>query len=339
MAVIGWILLGILGFILFLLILILFFPISYRIEGKKGVSDPASLSAKAWWLFGFIRAIFNYPKPGKPIVKVLFFTVFGKEKKRIGQDDQGKAESQTQQTDQAGADEQALPNGQGTDGRTKADGLAGTDGQQQTDGLADKDSQASPTEHGTDDQGKTDAGDPTPSETANMPTDQSESTQAKENGKDEKTEVPHAGKRKGFLDKLRNAKKCISAEYHFYKKLWEAEDTKPFVKETLARIFHILRNLLPRKLSGSLRFGAASPDITGYIFGIYCIISSYFSKKFRFSFDPDFENEVLEAEIRIDGHFCVIVLLWDGLRIFFDRRLRKIKKRIEHHQDKMSKSN
>lgn len=314
MAVIGWILLGILGFILFLLILILFFPISYRIEGKKGVSDPASLSAKAWWLFGFIRAIFNYPKPGKPIVKVLFFTVFGKEKKRIGQDDQGKAESQTQQTDQAGADEQAMPNGQGTDGRTKADGLAGTDGQQQTDGLADKDSQASPT-------------------------DQSESTQAKENGKDEKTEVPHAGKRKGFLDKLRNAKKRISAEYHFYKKLWEAEDTKPFVKETLARIFHILKNLLPRKLSGSLRFGAASPDITGYIFGIYCIISSYFSKKFRFSFDPDFENEVLEAEIRIDGHFCVFVLLWDGLRIFFDRRLRKIKKRIEHHQDKMSKSN
>lgn len=72
------VLLTVLLLLLLVILLLLFFPISYRVKGKKyGESPEAKVRIK--WLFGFLRVIFDYPKNGILSVKILFFTVFKKD--------------------------------------------------------------------------------------------------------------------------------------------------------------------------------------------------------------------------------------------------------------------
>lgn len=77
LSIIGIVLLALLVLVLFLLLLILFFPVSYRLFGSKS-EDEIHFLIHVKWLFGLFRVNFQYPKPGKPIVKLLCFPLFQK---------------------------------------------------------------------------------------------------------------------------------------------------------------------------------------------------------------------------------------------------------------------
>lgn len=335
MAIVGWILLSIILLLITVILLVLFFPIFYRLEFRKTaltqessfvsekadeqqrsvstltLSVPVECSVKVSWLFGLIRALFDYPKPCKPIVKVAFFTVFGKEGKQKAQKKKGKSETPA-------ADLGELVGADHKNEQDKAEALQ-TDGADETEvdqaflDTADDASREPEETQQTDDYEGSDS-------TA------ASATASVRNAKAEGTN------KKGKLKSLRDR---ISKEAHFYHALWLEEDTKPFVKDTLTRVLHILKNVMPRSIRGRVLFGAGSPDVTGYVYGGYCVGSSMFPKRICLCLEPDFERQVFEGEVVIKGHFMVFTLILDGLRVFFDRRLKKIRRKIKHHQNKM----
>lgn len=63
------------GFLV-LLLLFLFFPVSYRVFGTKD-RDGFRVSGRAGWLFGVLRARYQYPDPGKLDVKFFCFPLYG----------------------------------------------------------------------------------------------------------------------------------------------------------------------------------------------------------------------------------------------------------------------
>lgn len=80
MVILGWILLGILLFLLSVLLLILFFPVAYRFtlcfqEGKL------SLRARLSWLFSFLVLSYDYPDPGEPAIRICGIPLKLKKKK------------------------------------------------------------------------------------------------------------------------------------------------------------------------------------------------------------------------------------------------------------------
>ncbi len=75
LAVLGIILLVLLAVFLTIVFLVLFFPVTYRIYGKKD-EDGIRCSAKVKWLFGLLRARYSYPEWGHLTVKALCFTLF-----------------------------------------------------------------------------------------------------------------------------------------------------------------------------------------------------------------------------------------------------------------------
>lgn len=81
LSVLGILLLVLLGIVLLLLLIVLFYPITYRAQGKKD-STSKTLSVRVNWLFGLLRIRYSYPEPGKLTVKLLWHTFFtsGKEK-------------------------------------------------------------------------------------------------------------------------------------------------------------------------------------------------------------------------------------------------------------------
>ena len=57
------------------ILLVLFFPISYKAAGKRTVEE-FFITERVKWLFGLLRMNCDYPDPGKIYVKFLFFTLY-----------------------------------------------------------------------------------------------------------------------------------------------------------------------------------------------------------------------------------------------------------------------
>ncbi len=271
MAIVGYVLLGIILLLLALLLIILFLPIFYRANAKID-SSGKFVNAKVTWLFGLLRVFFNYPEPGKLVIKVAWFTLGGKDERKDKPAKKPKKEKDTKEADQ--------PKG------------------------------------------------PTAPEAA----ESAEETVAKQKEEEAKAESPSDQKKKKekkpkvpIKEKLQKLKD----EVVFYKELWEDGNTKPFVKDALARLLHVIKNLLPRKVTGKLLFGAETPDVTGKVYGGYCVVRSLYPKRFFLELTPDFERKVLEGELMVKGHFNVFTILWDGLRILFDKRFKILKRKLD----------
>ena len=74
-AVLGIILLVLLAVFLTIVLLVLFFPVTYHIYGKKD-EEGIQGSAKVKWLFGLLRARYSYPEWGHLTIKALCFTLY-----------------------------------------------------------------------------------------------------------------------------------------------------------------------------------------------------------------------------------------------------------------------
>lgn len=75
LSVLGILLLVLLGLLVAVVLLVLFFPVTYRADGKRGPGELA-LNARVNWLFGLLRVRYSYPEPGKMTVKLLCFTLY-----------------------------------------------------------------------------------------------------------------------------------------------------------------------------------------------------------------------------------------------------------------------
>lgn len=75
LSILGIVILILLGIALAVILLVLFFPISYKFSGKKDTEE-MQLKAGVKWLFGILRISYSYPVPGKILVKLLCFTLY-----------------------------------------------------------------------------------------------------------------------------------------------------------------------------------------------------------------------------------------------------------------------
>ena len=304
MAVVGKILLGILILLLFLLIAILFCPFSYQVKGRKN-AEGFFISAKVKWLFGFVRVLFDFPEPKTPILKIAFFTLTGKKKK------QKKAKTE------------AAPSSEEPSAKVE---------------------ESAKEEPAKEEFSKTESQETLPSEAA--PSGKENSKAENENSPEKESSKKEPIKKEAKEDKKQKKQKekskekvplseklaKLKDEVSFYKELWEDGNTKPLLKATLHRVFHVLRNLLPRKIRGSIVFGGATPDVTGYVYGGYVVGKALYPKKVLLELTPDFENKILEGNLEIKGHFTIFTILWDGLRILFDKRLKILRQKLKERK-------
>jgi len=85
LSIIGISLLVILLLILLIVVVVLFSPITYRVRGEKLAGEdegqlPFWGKVKVTYLFGMIRVYFDYPDPGKLIMKFLCFKIYDSSK-------------------------------------------------------------------------------------------------------------------------------------------------------------------------------------------------------------------------------------------------------------------
>lgn len=287
LSIIGILLLILLGLFLAVLLIVLFYPVTYRIRGKK-TSEEMWLTAKVNWLFGLVRVRFSYPEPGNVVVKLLWKTVF---------DSSVKKEKASGEQKPEGAASSAKKPQNGEEQTAPEEKKAGEDSQLQ-DALPQEES------------------------TQQTAPEKPETAKDADEAPAPETESGLLGKIskiKYTIQKIYDKIKKIWENISYYSQLFKDENTAALWRHVKLRLGRILKSIRPRHIRAELLFGTGSPDTTGYAFGLYGILSPFLGSGVCVT--PDFSQAILQGEADISGHITAAVLCWNTLRLVLDRKL------------------
>lgn len=309
LAIIGIVLLCLLGLFLLLIILILFAPVHYNGKFSKNDKDIKG-SVTVWWLLGIIHGQFKYPDPGQPVLRIFGIKIGLSDKSEMGVAKENTNKDTNEHTEDT--------NETDTPENSSSDQLACDD--TASDGLTSDDSASDDIPSGEDNENND--GENSDSNT-NEEADSISASDKKSSSIGDKLKNLF-GKIKytivSVYDKIKKAFQNVA----FYINLLNEDSTKEVWYELKSRIYKILKSIRPRKIKGNLTIGTGSPDTTGYLYAFYSVLSSLW--RMNISYIPDFENTVFDGNIEIKGSIFAYVLIYHGLRIFFNRKLRKLLK-------------
>lgn len=306
LSILGIILLVLLLLVLTVALLVLFFPINYRFDASR--DSELKATAKARWLFGLLRVSYVYPHPGSIIVKLLWMTLYDSKNPKQ------KAKTKSSSDDKGGKRK-----------KKKDDALKhGADVAQRGLERGDEAALAPTCETGREENSTVFNGEGT-----NAEKESTAEQNAPEIGQLYEENVQGKGFWGKILEKIEKIKYTIWGIYDKIKKIWEnityytellrEENTKKLFHHVCLRLGRILKSIRPRYIRADVVFGTGAPDTTGYVYGMYGMLTSFLGSKVLVT--PDFEQAVLKGELSLRGHITVWVLLVNALKLLFDRKL------------------
>ncbi|MCM1111843.1 MAG: hypothetical protein NC399_01170 [Muribaculum sp.] len=354
LAVLGIVLLVLLGVALLAVLLVLFVPVRYRVEAsrKAGGTDASEetagaafrAAAKLDWLFGLVRARFCYPDPGTLQVKALCFTVFdsGKEKteKESEREKPGKEESEKEESEKEESGKE----------KPQKEKLKKEKSEKEESGEETFKKGPPKKEQASGEQNLTEQEPAQREQTERTPSAKARSASAREESASFWSEEPPPDGRepeedadpqngrmnpfekflytiRGICDKIKRIRENLA----YYQAVLSDEDTKGLVNHGFVRLGRILKSIRPRKLKADILFGTGSPDTTGYVFALYGMLCAYLGDCVLLV--PDFERAVLEGELYAAGRITVFKLVWNGLWVALDKRLWELISKLKKEDD------
>lgn len=311
LSALGILLLALLIIILAALLLVLFFPVTYVVSGKKNTEETA-ISVKMKWLFGLLRLRYGYPEPQLITIKLLWFRLFemklppskresGEAVSRHDKDKDKKKEAAHSSAEESTGDKD--------EGGDRDDGI-------ETPTHMEVPSHKEDASHAE-----------TPSHIETSPHEEGDfaASAPEETGESKKTE------------KILKIKYTILEIYDKIKKMWEnisyylsvlqEEDTKQLAGKVEIQLVKLLKSIRPRHIKADILFGTGEPDTTGYVYGAYCMLLPFCGPKVLVT--PDFEQKILQGELKASGHIIVFVVLLRVLKVVFDKRLHMLKIKLK----------
>lgn len=329
LAVIGIVILCILGLFLVLLLLVLFVPIRYRVKGFKD-SEDYDLRVKVSYLLHILTLRYELPKPGELVVKLFGIRIFPKNKV-----EKNTAEAQTVKTE---AENENSDNTE-TKTETETEAKAKTEAEDEPD-IVEQIAEGREDFPNSEAQNRDGFAEQTQANAGEIFTEQ---TDTEDEPKLSFLRHPILWIRKriekfvytirSICDKIKNITEMVT----YYKEVVTAKENTAFYKRTKKQVFQLLKSIRPRKLRADLRIGTGSPDTTGYLCAVYGMLLPLLGKHVNIT--ADFEEAVLEGEFYAKGRITVFTVLYHAVRVAFDKQLKiliKELKREESHNGRKS---
>ena len=124
----------------------------------------------------------------------------------------------------------------------------------------------------------------------------------------------------------------VRSEIRYYYNIYNSNEGKNTLRNTGKHLKKLIRKLLPRKISANVTYGFSSPDLTGKVYGIYCLIADRFSRDSEVL--PDFDREIFEGRIKARGYFNLWGILINVIAIVLNKNAIKIIKSVKRHMKK-----
>lgn len=142
---------------------------------------------------------------------------------------------------------------------------------------------------------------------------------------------------RSFLEKIQSKIRKIKFtiqgtcdKIKYYYRLLQAEATKNALADIKYRLKKILKHIFPRKIQGALHFGFEDPSWTGRALGAVAVFYPKYGK--QISITPYFDREILEGQLDVRGRIRVGTLLWHALKLYMNKEVKQLYKRIRHKE-------
>lgn len=301
LAFLGIALLVLLGLVLLLLLLFLFVPIRYRGNFQKD-ADGMTLRIKGSWLLHFFRIRADYEKEFLIKVYVLFFKVFDSSKPGGKRNASQKiAKYRPQEEEEEEEEETEIP-------------VPSEEAATQQEAMKEVAEEEIPEEEASQEEAS-----------------EQQEAKASATGSPKLSFVEKLQEKvknifckiKGICGKIKDTVNTIG----YYLELLGAEETKALLGRSMSRVLKALKSMCPRRLEAELIIGTGSPDTTGYVMALAGMLYPVLGK--HVNIEPDFEKTIFEGRIFFKGRMTLFVFLWQALRIFFDKDLRTVLKKLK----------
>lgn len=304
--IIGIILLSLLLAVLLLAALIMFYPVSYKLEAAYEESLCAKV--KVHWLFHLISVTLDYKEAGKKcILRILGIPIMDflnpKPKKPKPQKVKKKKRKKKKSKEQEPKKKNFVQETQGTDRDSRNETASeGLENENPSDNMEDE----------------------------NVSDDRKEGLLDKLQRFWEKL--------MGFPAKLKALIKSIIQKvtnlYHKgtdlkkkaekWVEVLKRERTRLAIGKAKLKIIKLLKHIMPRKWKAYVEYGFEDPGTTGQIYGYYWMFLGIWSE--RLICVPDFEHKVFKGSIFAKGHMQVIQFIYVAFQFMFDKDLVYLRK-------------
>lgn len=304
--IIGIILLSLLLAVLLLAALIMFYPVSYKLEAAYEESLCAKV--KVHWLFHLISVTLDYKEAGKKcILRILGIPIMDflnpKPKKPKPQKVKKKKRKKKKSKEQEPKKKNFVQETEGTDRDSRNETASeGLENENPSDNMEDE----------------------------NVSDDRKEGLLDKLQRFWEKL--------MGFPAKLKALIKSIIQKvtnlYHKgtdlkkkaekWVEVLKRERTRLAIGKAKLKIIKLLKHIMPRKWKAYVEYGFEDPGTTGQIYGYYWMFLGIWSE--RLICVPDFEHKVFKGSIFAKGHMQVIQFIYVAFQFMFDKDLVYLRK-------------
>lgn len=304
--IIGIILLSLLLTVLLLAALIMFYPVSYRLEAAYEESLCAKV--KVHWLFHLISVTLDYKEAGKKcILRILGIPIMDflnpKPKKPKPQKVKKKKRKKKKSKEQEPKKENFVQETEGTDRDSRNETASeGLENENPSDNMEDE----------------------------NVSDDRKEGLLDKLQRFWEKLmEFPAKLKAliKSIIQKVTNLYHKgtdLKKKAEKWVEVLKRERTRLAIGKAKLKIIKLLKHIMPRKWKAYVEYGFEDPGTTGQIYGYYWMFLGIWSE--RLICVPDFEHKVFKGSIFAKGHMQVIQFIYVAFQFMFDKDLVYLRK-------------
>ncbi|MBR1440622.1 MAG: hypothetical protein IJ589_05290 [Lachnospiraceae bacterium] len=128
------------------------------------------------------------------------------------------------------------------------------------------------------------------------------------------------------LEKICGKIECTVKAVEKTEDFLELNSTRRFLEVTKKAGIRMFRSMKPH-ISGKAVIGMEDPSTTGLICAVYGVLSPY--RKGNFTLDARFEEEIIDADIKIRGRIILMVIILQTLRILIFGHALKVKKNLD----------
>ena len=136
-----------------------------------------------------------------------------------------------------------------------------------------------------------------------------------------------------LLEKLEQkiqAGRRLKRKWESVKKFFRSKMFREALLHAKKEVLYFLKKAAPKKVTGTVRFGFNDPALPGETLGILGMIYGKLPKDL--SIQPDFEQEILQGDVRMKGSFQAVTAAGIALRLFRDQNLRKTIRHFKHKE-------
>ena len=304
---IGKIILILLAVILVLLCCILFVPIRYGGSVKK---DEQTLTAGAHgsWLLHLLRFSYAYPEPGVFRLKLLWFTLFSTGEEETQEKDKAEtpAKKETPAKEETTAKEE-------TPAKEETTAKEETSAKEEAVAIEETPARQEPGEKG-------------------QPDDEEKTAEKQE--KKPFRQLHHAAYTfRQFCAKMKKRLRFLE-QCRDYLEQDQMQQMITFCKKQLS---YLLRKLKPDQLSGSIHFGMEDPSDTGQVMAVYGVLYPLLGG--CMSVDPDFERELIEADVVLKGKIRLYAPAFVALKALCSPNCHRVVRELKRRQNQWRKLN